>query len=334
MPHLSILLTPWSHSAILTDLITQTTLQTFPHTKFVVRSAFSPDGRWLATASYDRTIVLYESTTSGRVPPGEEEEDDSLDATDDPRLARDPALRYTRRHRIVVEQNPEAIVFDARGRYLLYTTRGSHWLTYVHLPAPNGNGNGNGDGDFTVSRKSFNVHPEDTHISFAVLNVVLDPSGRLLACQTGDHAGGTGERILIYDVELPPTTTTSPASPPDANLTTRGTWLASAPGPRENDRLRVIWTGQAGDDYALPRLAWLPDSSGIITTTTTGALVLHSLAGGEQVRSLKVHGARAGGGPGQGKSEVVRDVCVFGDKDDVQGWKVVSVGYDATVRIC
>jgi hypothetical protein len=307
-------------------LVTQQTLQTFPHAKFVVRSAFSPDGRWLATASYDRTIVLYSATGPDHAP-GEEEED-ALDATDDPRLARDPALRYAPRHRIVLEHNPEAIVFDARGRYLLYTTRGSHWLTYVHLPSSDGPA-----GEFTTSRKSFNVHPEDTHISFAVLNVVLDPSGRLLACQTGDHAGGTGERILIYDVELPPTTTTSPASPPDANLTTRGTWLASDTGPRENDRLRVIWTGQAGDDYALPRAAWLPDSSGIITTTTTGALVLHSLAGGEQVRSLKVHGARAGGGPGQGKSEVVRDVCVFGERDDVQGWRVVSVGYDATVRI-
>lgn len=58
---------------------------------------------------------------------------------------------------------------------------------------------------------------------------------------------------------------------------------------------------------------------------------MHSLAG-ETVARLKVHGG--GGGAGQGgASEVIRDVCVMGEKDDVDGWRVVSVGYDATVRI-
>lgn len=262
-----------------------------------------------------------------------------VDPTDDPALAREPSLTYVARHRIALERNPESIVFDAQGRYLLYTTRGSHYLTYVHLPTAGGDASASdGDGGaepFSTSWKSFNVHPDDTHLSFAVLNVVLDPSGRLLACQTGDHAGGTGERILIYDVELPPASVpcSSTEDDEDAGLTTTtraSSWLSSSHmGPRENERLGVIWTGQQGDDYTLPRLAWLPDSSGIVTTTTTGRLVLHSVAGGEQVHSLKVHG-----GQGQGKSEVVRDVAVVGDKDEPEGWKVISVGYDATVRIC
>lgn len=320
-------------------MVTQQPLQTFQHAKFVVRCAFSTDGRWLATASYDRTIVLYEDAQWGRQQRRDAEEEEVLDQGDDPRLARDPSLRYVQRHRVVLEQNPESIVFDKDGRYLLYTTRGSHWLSYIHLPSPTSSADGQGE-PFATMRKSFNVHPEDTHISFAVLNTVLDPTGRLIACQTGDHAGGTGERIIIYDVNLPPTTST-PAAPAD-DLTTRGSWLSTGGGggettPRENERLSVIWTGQQGDDYILPRLAWLPDSSGIITTTTTGALVLHSLAG-EQVKMLKVHGAAdargVGGRPaGQQASGVVRDVCVIGERDDVQGWKVVSVGYDATVRI-
>jgi WD40 repeat protein len=326
------------YSAILTDLITQQPLQTFQHAKFVVRSAFSADGRWLATASYDRTIVLYEDTQWGRPQHRDaEEEEDVVDQGDDRRLARDPSLRYEARHRVVLQQNPESIVFDSRGRYLLYTTRGSHWLSYIHLPSPPSTATDEGE-PFATSRKSFNVHPEDTHISFAVLNIVLDPTGRLVACQTGDHAGGTGERILIYDIDLPaPHPTPAPRT---GDLPTRGNWLSSSPSestPRENERLSVIWTGQQGDDYILPRLAWLPDSSGIITTTTTGELVLHSL-GGEQVKTLKVHGkadgrGRGGRPVGQQASEVVRDVCVVGERDDVSGWRVVSVGYDATVRI-
>lgn len=323
---------PPLRSAILTDLITLTPLQTLRHAKFVVRCAFSPDGRWLATASYDRTIVLYEDTQwdyrSRREVVAEEDEEDALDEGDDVALARDPSLRYEERHKILLDQNPESIVFDAGSRYLLYTTRASHLLRYVLLPDT---GASSTSSPFETRTKSFNPHPDDSHISFAVLNLVLDPTGRMIACQTGDHAGGTGERILLYDVNLPPSTPT----PSTAPSITRSSWLSprteSSQMPPQNARLSVIWTGQEGDDYVLPRLAWLPDSSGIITTASSGWLAMHSLTG-ETVARLKVHGGPGGAGQG-GASEVIRDVCVMGDKDDVDGWRVVSVGYDATVRI-
>lgn len=337
-------------SAILTDLITRQPLQTFHHAKFVVRCAFSQDGRWLATASYDRTIILYEDSqwdypSSAAPPAGEqEEEEDALDEGDDPVLAEDPTLRYQERHRITLEHNPESIVFDARSRYLLYTTRASHLLRYVQLPESGATTTTTttttaAEEPFTTFTKSFNPHPDDSHISFAVLNLVIDPTGRMIACQTGDHAGGTGERVLLYDVNLPPTPSPAVPSPSlPATESGRTSWLPtrseSSAIPSQNQRLSVIWTGQEGDDYVLPRLAWLPDSSGIITTTTTGWLTLHSLAG-ETVRRLKVHGGQGRSAPsaGQGVSEVIRDVCVIGDKDHVAAWRVVSVGYDATVRI-
>lgn len=327
---------PRARSAILTDLITQQPLQTFPHAKFVVRCAFSRDGRWLATASYDRTIVLYQDPEWDAPASSEDEEV----GDDDPRLARDPVLRFHPVHKIVVDQNPEAIVFDAAGRYLLYTTRNSHVLTYIHLPTgPSPSPDpGSAPHAFPVSTKSFNVHPQDRHISFSVLNVVLDPTGTLLACQTGDHAGGTGERVLIYDVNLPPTPE-PPRQAPDEALTTRAHWLGEGETKREDERLATIWTGEPGDPYVLPRLAWLPDSTGLITTTPSGSLILHSLCAGEQVARLKVHGRADGSGVGgrpvgRGASEVVRDVAVVGEAGDVRGWRVVSVGYDATVRIC
>ncbi|KAJ9091642.1 hypothetical protein QFC19_009012 [Naganishia cerealis] len=289
-------------TAILTDLITQRTLQSFRHGKFVVRCAFSPDaGRWVGTASYDKTIRIYEDL--GWVPATESPVRDTVDTdwvveegnvnNDDPELAEEPTLRYTLRHTLTLAENPESLLFT----------------------------------------------PD-------VLNVVPDPSGRMIACQTGDHAGGTGERVLLYDINLPSAddstiTLGETREDPEADglmtfaQRTRG---SLAPGMEDNPRLSVIWTGDEGDPYVLPRLAWLPDSSGIITTTTTGELVLHSLRG-ETVARLKAHGGgtssvadnRVGGTAGT--SAVIKDLCIVGAKDDVDSWRVVSVGYDATIRI-
>lgn len=172
-------------SAILTDLVTSSTLQTFKHSKFVVRVAFSPDGRHLATASYDRTIVIYAVTP----PPATDNEAMPVDDEDDPDLASHPDLRYQPCHTINVDSNPEAILFHPQSTWLMYTLRSSHLLHYVRL------------GTWDTSTKSFNPHPSDNHVSFAVLNLALHPSGRMLACQTGDHRGGAGERILLYGVD-------------------------------------------------------------------------------------------------------------------------------------
>ena len=207
---------------VLTDLITSQPLQTFKSTKFVVRVAFSPCGSFFATASYDRHIVIY-SATSSALPPALTEDDIPMDETDDPALACDPLLRYEAAHSITVESNPEAMLFHPDSTYLLYTLRSSHLLHYLDLQ--------------TWERKSkrFNPHPLDTHISFSVLNLALHPSKRIIACQTGDHRGGSGERILLYGIE-----------------------------PDETERLGVLWTNNEGDDFVLPRMAWLPDGRGMM----------------------------------------------------------------------
>lgn len=172
---------------ILTDIITQSTLQTFRSLKFVVRVAFSPDGKYFATASYDRNVVVYQAIGEALAPPPDEDAM-PLDDGDDPNLACEPSLRYGECHRVSTESNPEALVFV--GEYLLYTTRSSHLLFYLRLR------------DWSRSTKSFNPHPMDTHVSFSVLNLALHPSGKVIACQTGDHRAGSGERILIYGVGL------------------------------------------------------------------------------------------------------------------------------------
>ena len=171
---------------ILTDLITAQPLQTFKSNKFVVRTVFSPDGKYIATASYDHTVVIYSTST----PLVEVDEDDVLDDTDDPALAGQPSLRYTEVHRIKVDSNPEAILFHPKSTALLYTLRSSHLLHYVNLDT------------WETKTKSFNPHPMDTHVSFSVLNMALHPSGKLIAFQTGDNRCTAGERILFYGTEV------------------------------------------------------------------------------------------------------------------------------------
>ena len=214
-------------STVFTDLVTNETLQTFKSSKFVVRVAFSSNGQYLATASYDHHIVIYTSTGDSNLSPQIDEDEDQipLDETDDILLACEANLRYVEARRIKVDFNPEAILFHPNNHWLLYTIRSSYLLYYINLSS----------GNWEIKSKSFNPHPMDTHVSFSILNLALHPSGRMIACQTGDHQGGTGERILLYGIDL-----------------------------EETDRLGCIWTVNEGDDFVLPRMTWLPDGSGLM----------------------------------------------------------------------
>lgn len=207
-----------------------------------MRVLFSSDGHFMATASYDHHIVIYAATSSA-LPPPPNEDDLPLDDSDHRSLACEPDLQYTEVHRIQVDANPEAILFHPDSTWLMYTTRSSHQLYYVRFPSESCPP----DEEWQIKTKSFNPHPMDTHVSFSVLNMALHPSGRMVACQTGDHRGGAGERILLYGVE-----------------------------PEETERLGCLWTGSDGDDYVLPRMAWVPDGSGIVYVTKQGAISLRA----------------------------------------------------------
>lgn len=260
-------LTPMA-STVLTDLITGEPLQTFKSSKFVVRVAFSPDGRYFATASYDRHVVIYRATSSA-VPLTQMDEDDALilDDTDDIALASDPTLRYEEVKRIKVDSNPESIVFHPASTYLLYTLRSSHLMYYVKLPAPDTaqtdqGAATRGSDDWSIITKSFNPHPMDLHISFAVLNMAVHPSGKLIACQTGDHRGGSGERILLYGIEPHEVRWLLPLGYFHPILLHQSLQpLTTVP---QTERLACLWTGCDTDDFVLPRMSWLPDGSGLV----------------------------------------------------------------------
>lgn len=229
-------------STVITDLVTSTPVQTLQQTKFVVRVCFSPDGRWLSTASYDRTINVYETTHrpslgvradeyhAAAEGGGVGDEVPIIDRDDDPELACEPGLGYVLRHTVKTEGNPEALLFHPRSEWMIWTERGGFEMKYLRLPGERsergergesviGVGTGAGtqsagedvamdgvDGTegvkpWDIRSKSFNAHPGDTHVSFSVLDMALHPSGRMIACVTGDHASG-GERVLVYGTEL------------------------------------------------------------------------------------------------------------------------------------
>jgi hypothetical protein len=154
----------------------------------------------MATASYDHHIVIYEANELR--PVFTEDDQLVLDETDDISLACEPTLRYTERYRIHVSSNPEAVVFHPSGEWVMYTLRDSHLLHYIRLPRDDGMAmDGDGVEDWESQTKSFNPHPMDTHVSFSVLDLAIHPSGKVIACLTGDHRGGSGERVLLYGID-------------------------------------------------------------------------------------------------------------------------------------
>lgn len=128
------------------------------HKRFVVRVAHSDDGRFMATAGYDKNIHIY--------------------AAD---IRHDKPV-YTRLHTLVLPTNPEALLFvrgpatpgDAPGllerTWLLYTARDRATLHYVALPAAGGTP------DWTVLEYGTNADPNDQHRSYSLVRCFFSRS--------------------------------------------------------------------------------------------------------------------------------------------------------------
>jgi WD40 repeat protein len=253
------------NSAILSDLITTTPIQTFKHNKFVNLTAFSPSGEYIVTAGHDRMLHIYSVDT----PHKRMNEDDLelLDETDDEALAGEPTLRYKKVKTVELETNPEGLVFTPT--HLIYTLRSSHLLYFLSLPTTSTHGQTDGS-EWRTRTKSFNPSPLDTHVSFSVLYLALHPGGKLVACMTGDPATtGAGERVLIYSTDiLPEEDEQEQGDGEDLMMQGVQSQVQEAiPRPimgAEGERLACLWTGEVGDEYVLPRMTWLPDGSGIM----------------------------------------------------------------------
>lgn len=142
------------------------------HQKYVIRGVFSPgDGRYIATASYDRTIHIY--TVEG------ENSESGLP-------------KYTLMKQLgPFVGNVETICF-ATSDVLVAGIRDDNYLHYIHLP------------DMTQTRVNMNATGDDW-VSFSPICISVSADGTQLLCTTDHESGrtilfatGTARQIQNY----------------------------------------------------------------------------------------------------------------------------------------
>lgn len=143
------------------------------HAKYVVRCAWSSDGRWLASAGYDRRVLVYGVTVAR-----DEREENALLAGEE-RDAHAGALRVQLelRREVSTRSNPEAVCFLPDSSELVYACRDDHLLHYLKLPTKTEHHDGevargddaDADADGEWQEQSFNLNPNGDHwTSFSV----------------------------------------------------------------------------------------------------------------------------------------------------------------------
>ncbi|KAI9246131.1 S-adenosyl-L-methionine-dependent methyltransferase [Sporodiniella umbellata] len=120
------------------------------HKKYVVRGLFSPDGDYMATASYDRTVCIYKNQ-SKEMP----------------------------KYELVKQVGPflgnvESICYGKD--QLILGVRNDNYLHYIHLPS------------LSIERVNMNSTGDDW-VSFSPVHLSVSPDGKHLLCTT-DHASG------------------------------------------------------------------------------------------------------------------------------------------------
>ncbi|KAG0170555.1 hypothetical protein DFQ28_001959 [Apophysomyces sp. BC1034] len=121
------------------------------HKKYVIRGLFSPgDGKYIATASFDRTVCIYRQQTAESLP------------------------SYTLIKQMTFLNSVEAICFF--GDTLVVGVRDDNYLHYIGLP------------DFHEERCNINANGDDW-VSFSPAWLSPSPDGRYLLCST-DHESG------------------------------------------------------------------------------------------------------------------------------------------------
>lgn len=117
-------------SLSLIDLVTRTVLQKIsPHSKYIVKVVWSNNGRFVASAGYDKFIKVYEVVEGA----GEQETNALVDGEEEDELASTKLISLVERERILTRTNPEGLAFLPTGS-LVYSCREDHMLHYVSMP--------------------------------------------------------------------------------------------------------------------------------------------------------------------------------------------------------
>ncbi|CAO1615671.1 unnamed protein product [Jaminaea pallidilutea] len=284
------------------------------HQRFVVRCTWSADGRYLATAGYDKVINIYRRrasvVTNGA---GEDRmEEDGPSDIDDDIEARPLDSKLELVYTLSTRGNPEAIAFVAaedKTQWLVWSMRDDCFLHYLQMqdkegtsPAPEGS-------SWLESKYNTNEVAMDTHISYSILSITPHPTLPLLSLVTGSHASQSASSLVLL-----------------------------MPLFSDQRQVTIHTTVPAGTSYT-PRQAWLPSGEGVWISSEEGLLKLYDLQGQERCEA-GVHGAASEreltGMSAEEKAKrwrmgtmngVIKDVVVLDDG------RVASCGFDRTVRV-
>eukprot|EP01033_Poteriospumella_lacustris_P002579 gene2579-1875_t len=145
------------------------------HSKYVVGVRWSPSAKYVATVSYDKSVILYRRKEgAGSV--------DSLDIN--------PAEQFEKYKVMQFQENPESLVFSS-DEELIIGLRGLPHLLYIDLNS------------YTQRCVSLNEHEWDQHVSYVPLALSLSPCKKYLLVATDKHVHlvfrlGTNNRVRIF----------------------------------------------------------------------------------------------------------------------------------------
>ncbi|KXS13065.1 WD40 repeat-like protein [Gonapodya prolifera JEL478] len=282
------------------------------HLKYAVRCGFSPDGQWLVSASYDKTVRIYKCDPSSTQPAAEETVPDVV--TGDPDLDAletkappPPHPTYTFAHTKTFRGAVEAITFlrptDTHSYpTLVVATRDDHYLHYIGLtdippaPAPEETAAELHDSD-PFPHLLYNLNSgDDIWVSFTAMDLSPHPSGTHILVHTDSKVG----RLIIV--------------------------RARAAGP-----VKSLY-GVSVDGFGTYRCTWSPNGD-YVYAIGDGVSTGDASTGGEvgvwEVRSGKLV-ARL-----QGHEGVVKAVGVVpsGEGEQAKGDVVVTCSFDRTIKV-
>ncbi|KAK4696783.1 hypothetical protein P7C70_g8317, partial [Phenoliferia sp. Uapishka_3] len=319
----------------LLDLVTREVVSKVKdHTKYIVRTAWSDDGNWIASIGYDHLIQIYLVHSTPSTSPPEALLDDEIPDE----LSSSPTFSIELRHTHTCKSNPEALVFLPGSGHLVFTARDDNIMHYMRMPSPDGTVDTKTD--FEV--KGYNLNENgDAWVSFSVLYITLHPTLPLLSLQTSTE----NSRILLYPFHSSQRLLTL--------FTTAGPSLFSSfflPSfsKQRNTSLTEpsLYSLAEQSEFTTPRHRWLPDGSSVLVNSEDGILRVVDLKGKVQAR-IGAHGIagqmEVGGEEGERArarreadrgSSVVKDVEVLEIGEGEEKRMVfVSCGFDKTVRV-
>lgn len=157
-------------SLTLIDLVSRKVLQKLNDaTKYIVKVVWSLDGKWVASISYDKGVLIYEVVTTESK--DAEEETILLEGEEADELAGNPKVELVKRFSHYAKSNPEGVAFLPSSDYLVFTAREDNLLRYIALPGKSVDEKKDGaldekeDWDIT----SYNLNPNgDAWVSFSM----------------------------------------------------------------------------------------------------------------------------------------------------------------------